>query len=343
MDAIKSIIAAVGWLVANAALAQASGGGESIPLRGDLAQDAYLVNDADRTSTLALNGSISSGAESAELVPGPELERASFPAVDYFSAYRMTPVGGVLAKAGVQSFSTSVASIAFIQRHTGIDTGNLLSSHALLGVNPGFAQSFRIGHAWRDLTFEGVTFTSQSESAIDNRPEVRRIDSRSARLSFSPASNWVVRLTRGAVSGLDHLVAGEEVRRTALSATYQYAFAEGDWETTFAWGRNSRKFRESTVGYLAESAFRFDGVHSVFGRIEQVGSDEIARENESMQRQLFMMNKVTLGYSQDLRITSSLRMDAGAYVARHFVPSGMASSYGAGPTAYMLFVRVKLQ
>lgn len=343
MDAIKSTIAAVGWLVTNAALAQALGDGGLSPLSASLEQSTYRTNDANHASILGLDDQTSNLVVGSELASGSELKRASPPLTEYFSAYRMTPVGGVLANAKVDSFATSFASASFIQQHTGIDTRTLLSTDRMLSVNPGLAQTFKVGHAWRDLTFEGVTFSSQNDGAVSSRPEVRRIDSRSARLSFSPIANWVVRLTRGAVSGLDHLVAGDEVRRTALSATYRQSFAEGDWETTFAWGRNSRKFRESTVGYLAESAFRFDGVHSVFGRVEQVGSDEIARENESMQRQLFMMNKVTLGYSQDLRITSSLRVDTGAYVARHFVPSAMASSYGSGPTAYMLFVRAKIQ
>ena len=266
-----------------------------------------------------------------------------FPYDGYFSAYRLTPIGGMMASAGFRSLSTPAASVAFVQQQAGIDIRTVLPVDRWLHSDGGVAQTFAVGHVWRDLTLEGSAFSGQSDGSADGRRELRKLDSRSARLSFSPAENWVVRLTRGTVSGLDHLVAGDEVRRTAVSAAYRRSFAEGDWEATIAWGRNSRKFRESTIGYLVESAFRFNGMYSVFGRIEQVGSDELARENESLQRQLFMMNKLTLGYSRDLRLTSSLRMDAGAYVTRHFVPSGMAASYGSGPTAYMMFLRVRLQ
>jgi hypothetical protein len=250
--------------------------------------------------------------------------------------------GGGSATIGAQSFSSPVSSASFIQQQTGIDARPLISPERWLAESHGVAQTFAVQPA-RRLTFESSAYSSKSGSAVPGRPDALRIDSRSARLSFSPAADWVVRLSRGSVSGVDHLVAGDEIRRTAISAAYRRSFAEGDWETTLAWGRNSRKFREPTVGYLVESAFRFDGVHTMFGRVEQVGSDEIFRINESMQRQLFKMNKFTLGYSQDLRVSSALSLDAGVFISRHFVPSNMAASYGSGPTAYMMFVRVKLQ
>ena len=340
MNAMRSAIAAVGWVVASTALAQEALGQVEQDLRSvGSAGNSYHSAEDIRLSAL-IDGLDAAEGAGRPTVLGRDLAGQY---VDYISAYRMTPVGEVMARAGFRSLETSTGSAAFIQRQTGIDARPMLAAERWLRADRGLAQMVAVSHAWRDLTLEGAAFSSRDVERPHDPHEIRRIDSRSARLSFSPIANWVVRLTRGTVSGLDHLVAGDEVRRTALSATYKRSFAEGDWEATLAWGRNSRKFRESTVGYLIESAFRFDGIHSVFGRLEQVGSDEIARENESMQRQLFVMNKLTLGYSQDLRITSSLRLDAGAYVTRHFVPSGMASSYGSGPAAYMMFVRVKLQ
>lgn len=333
MDAIKSSVAAVVWLIANAAFAQgadqewfdetASGGSATVPHHEDsVALSVLMLDQSSDTEGHSRQGQIH--------------------VTHHLPDYQLGPAAGFLASTGFQYLS-GPATASFIQQQTGIDTRSMLSAEHWLGQDNGIAQTVTVGHVWRDLTVEGMAYTAQDDSQAHGRREIRRIDSRSARLSFSPAPNWVVRLTRGTVSGLDHLVAGEEVRRTAVSASYRRAFAEGDWEATIAWGRNSRKFREATVGYLVESAYRFNGVHSIFGRLEQVGSDEIARENESLQRQLFMMNKLTLGYSQDLRLTSSLRVDAGAYVARHFVPSSMSPSYGTGPTAYMMFVRLKLQ
>ncbi|OWW22299.1 hypothetical protein [Noviherbaspirillum denitrificans] len=318
MDAMKSTIAAVVWLVAGTAVAQTSSGEEAA---------------AGADPVLALN--IDATADQPD--SSRRIETYSLP------AYRLPSAGKIHAAAGLVPLQTSAASASFIQGQTGIDTHAMLSADRWLAREPGLARTFAVGHAWRDLTLEGTIFSSQDDGRDYLQRETRKIDSRSARLSFSPVENWIVRVSRGSVSGLDHLVAGEEVRRTAISATYRRAFAEGDWEATVAWGRNSRKFRESTMGYLVESAFRFDGVHSVFGRVEQVGSDDIGRENESLQRQLFMMNKLTVGYSRDVRLAPALGMDAGVFATRYFVPSGMAPSYGSGPTAYMMFIRLKMQ
>jgi len=339
MDAIRSAFAAVGWLIAGTTLAQVSGlDGAYGDASGEAPAASHpLSREAPRVLLAEMSGQEEQPRRSA--VPRTVLDYSQ---ASYFSAYRETPIGGLVAAAGVQAVPV-MASAAFIERQTGIDTRAMLSAERWLGADHGIARTFVVGHAWRDLTLEGAAFTSRDDSRLPGERETRKLDSRSARLSFSPATNWVMRLSRGSVTGLDSLVAGEEVRRTAISATYQRSYADGDWQTTFAWGRNSRKFRESTVGYLVESAFRFNGVHSLFGRVEQVGSDELARENESMQRQLFMMNKLTLGYSQDLHLTPALRMDTGVYVSRHFVPSSMALSYGSGPVAYMMFMRLKMQ
>jgi len=352
MEAMRSTIAAAGWLAASAVFAQ-------IP-------DLEVEGDGLRASALSVSYSASGDLDSSELVAGlpgagsnapsgatalvsgDALERAGGVSIHRLIMPHLAAAHGVYAKVDVQSFSSPETSVSYIRQLTGIDARSFLSSDYWFANGSSIVQSFSVGHDWNALRLEGVSVSNISPQRIGQQPlnehrEVRSIDSRSAWLSFSPAPNWTVRLSRGTVSGLDNFIAGDEVRRTAISATWRQSFAEGDWEATVAWGRNSRKFRESTVGYLVESAFRFSGIHSLFGRVEQVGSDEILRENESMQRQLFTMNKLTLGYAQDLRITSSLRVDAGAYVTRYFVPSAMVASYGAGPTAYIMFIRAKLQ
>lgn len=207
-------------------------------------------------------------------------------------------------------------------------------------------QRFMLGYRWKRLSIEGAALQPSknfNENATRQQGTGLRANWRSTRLSFSPAENWLIKLSRGAVSNLDNLVPGEQVRRTALAATYSRQFSTGGWETTFAWGRNARKNRESHSGYLLESTLRFAGVHSMFGRIEQVGSDSLMRENQALPRQLFTLNRVTLGYYQDLRINGPFGVDVGAFVSRHLVPSNMMPSYGRDPTAYMVFLRLKLQ
>lgn len=200
-----------------------------------------------------------------------------------------------------------------------------------------------LGYAWRDVSIESSTIAKDNQKDGPIHSESPKFDVRSARLSYSLAPNLVLRLSRGSVSTLDQLVPNDEVRRTAVAATYTMPFQQGDWQTTLAWGRNARKFRESTMGYLLESTVRFSGTHALFGRIEQVGSDGLIREDESAQRQLFKMNRLSLGYFYDLRTTGPLHLDVGALVSRHLVPTAMEPSYGSDPTTYMMFVRFRMR
>lgn len=269
------------------------------------------------------------------------LRRSETEAIYKFSSASRVPVSGYLSVTNESALGIPTSAM---RRFAGIDSPDpVLPSHWLDSPRS-HIKAVAAGYAWRDIKLEGAASSGGShEESRPVRGEPFKLASRSARLSFHPSQNWIVQLSRGSLSGLDQLVPGGDVRRTTLSATYHQAFREGEWQTTLAWGRNSRKYRETTVGYLLESTLRFSGAHVMFGRLEQAASDELMRENESLQRQLFKMNKLTVGYFRDLRISSSLKVDVGAFVSRHFVPSPMIPSYGNNPTAYMMFVRVSLQ
>jgi hypothetical protein len=231
-----------------------------------------------------------------------------------------------------------------IHRFAGIDNPDAL--HAGYWLDP--AQSSNpmvtVGYAWRDVTVEGSVLSSPVDDARSLiRNGLSKISSKSARLSFNPVQNWALQISRGSVLGLDQLVPDGEVRRTLVSANYRQAFESGDLQTSFSWGRNAKKYRESTTGYLVESLFKYSGKHAMFGRLEQVGSDELLRDNESIQRQFFKMNKMTVGYFHEFAPSGPVKSDVGVMVSRYFVPSAMSPLYGEEPTSYMMFIRLKLQ
>lgn len=265
--------------------------------------------------------------------------------VDFIATYPISRDGGVLfGYAGLPGEPALGPPVSQMRRYAGLDNPDATIVSHWLDSTYGFSKVLTLGYMWRDLRLEGSAFTGETPHGR-RRPgnEDTRLDSRSARLHFKPAPDWSIQFSRGTLSGLDQVVAGGDVRRSTISATYQRTLADGVWQTTLAWGRNSRKSRETTVGYLAESTLRFHGSHIVFGRIERAGSDELLRENESMQRQPFKLNKVTVGYFQEVHSGPSLQADVGLLLSRHLVPSHMAPSYGDDPTRLMLFVRLKLQ
>ena len=200
-----------------------------------------------------------------------------------------------------------------------------------------------IGYAWRGLQFESSTISASAQPQARPDPEGMKLTGASRRLSFSPSANWTFRLGRGFVSNLDQLRADEQIRRTALAATYLHALDGGDWQTTFAWGRSVRRFRDSNTGYLLESTLRLQQAHSFFGRVEQIGSDELFRDNGSMQGRDFKLNRLTVGYFHDVRFNESVRFDVGGLISKNLVPGDMATLYSNNPTSLMMFLRLKLR
>jgi hypothetical protein len=232
---------------------------------------------------------------------------------------------------------------SYIRRFADIDNSQAPLPLDSLDFQGGGSQVFTLGYRWRSIKLEGSAFSAPLQDETRMKTESLKMASRSGRLSVSPAPNLSFQLSRGTISSLDQLEPNGEVRRTTISATYKRAFKEVDWQTTLAWGRNARKDRESNYGYLLESSLRLANAHALFGRVEQVGSDDMIRENDSFSRQMFKVNKLTVGYVYDLRPSRHMGMDVGALMSRHYVPGNMTAIYGDNPVSYMMFVRFRLK
>ena len=203
-------------------------------------------------------------------------------------------------------------------------------------------QAITVGYAWRDLRVENTRLLAPpSDPPGPARDDRFRIVPDASRLSFKPSPHWTLRLSHGMLGDLDQFEPNERIRRSAVSATYSRMIPEGVWQTTLAWGRSVRRFSEPVRGFLIESNLRFLRTHAIFGRLEQVGSDDLARENAGLQQQ-FKIGKLTIGYFHHIETLTSIGIDVGGFASRRLVPSAMASSYSNNPTTYMMFVRLKL-
>jgi hypothetical protein len=306
------------------------------------ADQAYVISHDDASATTTLLPGFGAEEDHTNYEAGTPLALPfPYPSIAQSATLRTFQAGrhGTL----YTSVAGSPAHRALMYDYPGFALENPMQSAYWLDTARERSSTVTLGYAWRDVSVESSTIAADNQNDGPIRSETPKFDVRSARLSYNLAPNWVVRLSRGTVSTLDQLVPNDEVRRTAIAATYTMPFQQGDWQTTVAWGRNARKFRESTMGYLLESTVRFSGTHALFGRIEQVGSDGLTREDESVQRQLFKMNRLSLGYFYDLRTTGPLHLDVGALVSRHLVPAAMEPSYGNDPTTYMMFVRFRMR
>lgn len=199
------------------------------------------------------------------------------------------------------------------------------------------------GYSWRNFRFESSTFARRDPDRLQDGPGLLRMESQSRRLSFKPAPDWTLQFSRGQLGSLDQLDPSREIKRSTLSATYSHRFSDGTWQSIFAWGRNSGKNLESTRGYLMESTLRLATTHAFFGRMEQIGSDNMLRENDVLQRQATKMNKLTFGYAYDVPTTGSVKYDVGGLVTRNYGQAAMPASYGTDRISYLMFIRFKMK
>jgi hypothetical protein len=167
-------------------------------------------------------------------------------------------------------------------------------------------------------------------------------DDYSRRWFVMPTENWVLQFTRGHLSNFDQLESPKNIQRTTLSATYNKTLDFGVWQTTLAWGRHSSSATPNVTGYLAESSLQISGAHTFFGRMEQVRSEDLLSNNESL-ADPYKLNKLTAGYFYAVPTGTSSKVDLGGMVSRYSVPSSLAASYGRNPTTVLFFVRMQLQ
>jgi hypothetical protein len=246
-----------------------------------------------------------------------------------------SPLGGFSAYAG------RLPMLFGLGRNADAWLAGIGSSPAASGLTD--ASHFTLGYTWRKLEVEGSAFTvGRDDSASAIKRDLSLLDATSSRLSYHPTPAWTLQLSRGNLSNLDQLEAGEDLRRTAVSATYRSQFAQGDWRTTLAWGRNVRRTTGSSVGYLLESTLRLTGGHALFGRLERERSNEAGAPGENLARQMYRTNRLTLGYYLDLSGSNTFRYDVGALLTRHFSAPAPGAAYGKDPATAMVFVRLWL-
>ena len=234
--------------------------------------------------------------------------------------------------------------VSYMRRFSGIDTVDTMEASHWLDATRDNRRVLTLGYRWRNVKVEGSAFAAGlDDERKHNDNDLLSFNSTSGRLSFNPYQNWSFQLSHGHLAGLDQLQPAEDVRRTTMSATYNRAFRNGDWQTTLAWGRNVRKDQEPVMGYLLESTLRFDRTEAVFGRLERVGSDELARAGDVQPHNLVMLNRLTIGYFRHVERLHGPGFDVGAFASRHLVPSSLSAVYGDNPTSYMVFIRTRFE
>jgi hypothetical protein len=176
------------------------------------------------------------------------------------------------------------------------------------------------------------------------------LDSWSARLTWTPTSNWSAQISAGRLHKPEALEPGDQLRSTA-SVTYNRPFSEGNWATSVIWGRDHKTDAKRNINsYLLESVVRFREKNYVTGRAELVDRDELFVNQPAIQQHLaatvgtvFRIGAYTAGYTRDVHLVPHVVTGIGGNVTLYKVPSAIQPFYGEHPAAFNLFLRFRIE
>lgn len=228
----------------------------------------------------------------------------------------------------------------FMHRFSGMDDPAApLAHHWLDSTHITFGVA-TIGVVYEDWKLEGSLFNGREPDQYRWGFDDLRLDSGSARLTWNPTSNWSTQVSYGYLKSPEQLEPGVDQHRLTASATYNLPLAHGNWQTTFAWGRNVDDPGHTLDGLLLETAATWYR-HTVFARAENVQKDELFRPPSPLAGDIFRVSELSLGYVYDVPVLDHLAAGVGAMATVDFVPSAIEPAYGSNPVSFMTFLRLK--
>jgi uncharacterized cupredoxin-like copper-binding protein len=230
---------------------------------------------------------------------------------------------------------------AFMHRFSGEDNPEAPISHHWLDSTHITYGVVTLGYVFGNMKIESSVFRGREPDENRYNIETGKLDSASLRLSYNPAENWALQVSRGRLKSPEANHPEVDVNRTTASAIYHRSFASASSQTTFAWGRNAPNHGDATDSFLLESAVRIARTHAFFARAERSEKNELFPTGNPLAEKTFRVGKLTLGYVYDFPRDGHFKIGVGGLVSRYSLPSGLEPSYG-NPTSFMLFARVKI-
>ena len=230
----------------------------------------------------------------------------------------------------------------FMHRFSGMDSPAapithhwLDSTHITYGVLTG-------GLVDGDWKLEASAFHGREPDQFRWNFDGFALDSASARLSWNPSPNWALQVSTGFIKSPEQLEPAVNQHRITASASYNQPFDNGNWQTTFAWGRNDNHPGHGLDAFLLESAVAWNR-DTVFARIENAAKDELIQPPGPLAGTIFKVSSVSLGYVHDFAMADHLALGLGAMGTIDVLPAALKPIYGSSPLSTMLFTRIKIR
>jgi hypothetical protein len=236
----------------------------------------------------------------------------------------------------------------FMDRFSGMDNPEAPISHHWLDSTHIIFGVATVGYVWKNWKVDASVFTGREPDQYRYGFNHATFDSFSGRLTYNPSPNWSLQVSGAHLKSPEQLSPEVNQDRTTASATYNLPIKRENWQTTLAWGVDRNTPGKTLNAFLLESAIVIDNQHTVFGRAEHVGKDELFTPFGSghptasvLYGQVFTVSSFSLGYLYDLLIAQHVKFGLGGLVSFYGLPDALTAYYGH-PVSYMLFGRVKL-
>jgi hypothetical protein len=187
--------------------------------------------------------------------------------------------------------------------------------------------------------FEGSVFNGREPNEERWSIQLGALDSWSARAWVAPSRNWTAQYSYGRLLHPEAAEPGNEKRQSA-SVEYNRPFAEGNWATSFIWGRKHKDETGTNLNsYLLESTVNFKRSNYAYTRLELVDKDELFPQ--APVHPAYRIGAYTFGGVRDLVESHSWQLGLGADITFNSKPAVLDSTYGANPVSFRIFLRVR--
>jgi hypothetical protein len=243
----------------------------------------------------------------------------------------------------------ALGPVAFMHRASASENASAPLSHHLMDSSHITFGVFTTGITYRKFKLEGSIFNGREPDEDRYDLEAHKWNSRSARLSFAPNSNWSMQVSHGFLRNPEALEPGD-LRRTTASISYNRPFARGNWAVSLIWGRNHESHDGEIAnlnGYIAESTVKFLDKNYVYTRLELSDKNQLLRPEDRMRLGIaedhpsFRIGAYTFGGARDIWNTRSTSLAMGTDLTFYSKPSVLNQIYGAHPVSWKLFVRLR--
>lgn len=169
--------------------------------------------------------------------------------------------------------------------------------------------------------------------------ETPKLDSWSARATFTPTPHWAIQASYGEIKSPEVTHPGEDEHRFTASAHY------GNGKGLSAMAAFSVKDRvpgAALTAWLGEVNWDMDPANTLFGRVENVANDELFPDHDDpLHDREFRVSKFQLGYARRIPV-GPVEMALGGSVDAYAKPDALDAAYGNNPWGYTLFARFSL-